>query len=108
VRLLTQPERQLIEFLLHQAEQRDVHDLSNALVHEMDDGGMGSLQFGASREGRLGHRVAEAEFVDDDGLPVFASLILDQSGSLYELDLWKVDFSPLKRIPEPSCFRTAS
>jgi hypothetical protein len=106
-RSLTQPERQLVEFLLRLAELTDIHDLNDALVHEMDDGDMGSLQFGESREGRLGHMVAEAQFADEDGLPVFASLVLDQSGSLYELDLWKVDFSPLKRIPEPSHFHAA-
>jgi len=108
VRPLTQSERQLVEFLLHLAEEKNIHDLNNTLVVEMDDSGMGSLQFGESREGRLGHRVAEAKFADDDGLPVFASLVLDQSGRLYELDLWKVDFSPLKRIPEPSHFQAAS
>jgi hypothetical protein len=102
MRPLTQPEHQLVEFLLRLTELKDVHDLNNALVQEMNDGGMGSLQLGESREGRLGHMVAEAQFTDGDGLPVFASLVLDQSGSLYELDLWKVDFSPLKRIPEPS------
>ena len=106
-RPLTRSERQLVEFLLRLAGQEGMHDLDNADVQAMDDSGMGSLQFGASREGRLGHMVAEAEFVDDDGLPVFASLVLDQSGSLYELDLWKVDFSPLKRIPEPSSLKAA-
>jgi hypothetical protein len=32
---------------------------------------------------------------------VLASVIVDQSGALYELDLWKVDSSPLKGIPNP-------
>ena len=106
-RPLTQPERQLVEFLLHLAEQADIHDLNSARVQDMNDGGMGSLRFGESRGGRLGHIVAEAEFVDEDGLPVFASLFLDQSNALYDLGLWKVDFSPLKRIPEPSQFKAA-
>lgn len=106
-RPLTQPERQLVEFLLHLAEGAGVHDLDATLIKEMDDGGMGSLQFGESRQDQLGHMVAEARFADDDGLPVFASLVLDQLGQWYELDLWKVDLSPLKRIPDPSNFQSA-
>jgi hypothetical protein len=33
-------------------------------------------------------------FKDIDGTPVSAALNVDQQGNLYELDIWKVDFSP--------------
>jgi hypothetical protein len=32
-------------------------------------------------------------------VPVSVALNLDEQGELYELDIWKMDFSPLQRIP---------
>lgn len=74
--------------------------LPTAEVEEMDDGGMGSLRFVSSKPNRrLGKVVAELLYHDEDEVPVLATLYLDTEGELYELDSWKVDFSPLKRIP---------
>jgi hypothetical protein len=77
--------------------------IEGAIVQDMNDGGMGSLRFwrkdGEKR--RFGGIPVEAHFRDEDGVLVLAAVIVDQSGALYELDLWKVDFSPLRRIPEP-------
>ena len=39
------------------------------------------------------------KFNDADGVPVSAALNLDQDHHLFELDVWKVDFSPLQRWP---------
>jgi hypothetical protein len=95
-RELTQAERELVTFLL--ASKNDTRAVIG-LVHAMDDGGMGSLLF-AGPKGRLyGGTLAEAEFHDDDGTPVIAAINLDKDGELFELDVWKVDFSPLIRIP---------
>ncbi|EIE01321.1 hypothetical protein LEP1GSC185_3526 [Leptospira licerasiae serovar Varillal str. VAR 010] len=44
--------------------------------------------------------IANTSFYDEDGTEVSATLNIDQYGDLYELDLWKVDFSRLKKIPE--------
>ncbi len=56
---------------------------------------MGSLAIGENYANRqLGAEVAEFMFKDIDGTPVSASLNVDQQGELYELDIWKVDFSP--------------
>jgi hypothetical protein len=72
----------------------------------MDDGGMGSLRLATDeglqqQPGRLtGRRAAELQFIDADGVPVLASLNLDQNGELLEIDIWKTDFSPLIRIPD--------
>jgi hypothetical protein len=79
--------------------------LDGLRVREMDDGGMGSLRFHPPRPGsddrRLGAQAAEIQFTDGDGTVVLASLNLDQDGEPYELDVWKTDFSPLIRIPDP-------
>ena len=66
---------------------------------------MGSLRLvvgGQARESQVfGRRAAEYEFLDTDGVPVIASLNLDQDGIPFELDVWKVDFSPTERLRRP-------
>jgi len=69
-------------------------DITQLLVNPVDDGGMGSLSIGENYDNRqLGEQVAEYMFKDLDGTPVSAALNVDESGELYELDIWKVDFS---------------
>ncbi len=68
------------------------------LVEPMDDGGMGSLRL-SSREFLLVRIAAELQFTDVDGVPVLASLFVDDDGTPLELDMWKVDFNPLIEIP---------
>ena len=87
-------------------EKAVVPQLEAALVQDMQDGGMGSIQFHrqTSDERRFGKEIAEGTFRDNDGVLVSVTLNLDQFGELFELDVWKVDFSPLVRYPEPSEF----
>lgn len=74
--------------------------IDQVLVEEMNDGGMGSLLFFSSKAGRvIGREVARREFVDEDGVPVVAILSLDNYGDLYELDVWKTNFSKLIKFP---------
>ena len=92
----------------HSRKSNEVlRSLSERLVEDMKDGGMGSVRFEDSynRERRLGKKIAEAEFRDQDGIPVSAVLNLDDKGQLFELDMWKVDFSALKRYPRPEELR---
>lgn len=65
----------------------------------MDDGGMGSLEFAGDEHRSLGSCVVEAEYLDRDGFPVSIALNSDTNGLLYELDMWKVDFTPLQEYP---------
>jgi hypothetical protein len=103
VRLLRDAEKALLTDLIvgtpHAA--RLLSFLSDALVEEMNDGGMGGLRFCASdaRSRRLGEQLVEREFIDSDGVPVMVAVNLDEHGNLYELDMWKVDFSPLEQFP---------
>ena len=53
----------------------------------------------------MGIQAVAGEFTDLDGVPVSVALNLDSEGKLYELDLWKVDFSALRRWPQPSAIR---
>ncbi len=68
----------------------------------MPDGGMGSVRFVQEPpEQRIfGEQIAEGLFHDADGVPVSVALNIDQFDDLFELDLWKVDFSPLIRYPD--------
>jgi hypothetical protein len=103
VRSLKDDERALLTVLIAgkpQAAQL-LGSLVGARVEEMNDGGMGSLRFCASdaRPRRLGAQLVEKEFIDSDGIPIMVAINLDEHGDLYELDIWKVDFSPLKQLP---------
>jgi hypothetical protein len=45
-------------------------------------------------------RLAELYFLDEDGILVSVSLNATSEGKPAEMDVWKVDFSPLKRWPK--------
>ena len=99
-------ERELVERML---TGRDVKPgieakLSSALVEDMQDGGMGSIRFLSSSHSvrHVGKAIAQAEYIDDDSVLVRIVINVDQENELYEVDFWKVDFSPLKRYPRVS------
>ncbi|MDQ2795429.1 MAG: hypothetical protein M3Y12_15685 [Bacteroidota bacterium] len=106
-RTLTAKEHFLVTLLLTDTSYADrlLPCLSEQRVTEMDDGGMGSVQFyppGLKAEHRFGDDVAEVWLKDEDGMPVLVTLLVDQHGQLYELDVWKVDFSPTVNLQIPS------
>lgn len=100
LRPLRAKEYSLIRALLGNVKDGEplLHQLEHAQVRDMNDGGMSSLEFAGGRR-PLGRLLVEAEYVDCDGVPVSIALNADQSGRLYELDMWKVDFAPLKKFP---------
>jgi len=102
-RLLRADEKALLAALISKAHGPEdlIKSLSDCRVEEMSDGGMGSLRFSPQdgRPRRLGERLLDAEFADVDGVPIMVRVNLDDCGELYELDIWKVDFSPVVRFP---------
>jgi len=76
--------------------------LVNSRVTDMQDGGMGSLQFGMREHRSVEKVVAEARYLDSDGVLVSIVINTDKEGKLFELDFWKVDFSSLRRYPTHS------
>lgn len=100
-RSLTIDEKDFLYEMLKMADAIDPYlDMLNEVnVQEMDDGGMGSLAFIFNEEystfSQFGCELIAVEFKDVDGVFVIATIYLDQFDRLYELDIWKVDFSPL-------------
>jgi hypothetical protein len=104
VRRLHANEKPLVAYLLNHAGINA--DVGSLQVKPMDDGGMGSLRFHSDTpNARFGKEVAGCRFDDSDGTEVWATLNLDQNGCLFELDVWKVDFSPLGKWPEENDIR---
>ena len=103
-RLLRPDEYRLLEALLAAAPGLSLQTLKSLRVQELNDSGMGSLRLlpeGLTTKQRVFGAVAsECTFVDADGVEVFATLYLDKDKQLFELDMWKTDFSPLISIPE--------
>ncbi|UPL50038.1 DUF6984 family protein [Hymenobacter sublimis] len=73
--------------------------LDELRVEDMNDGEMESLLFASSTTNRrYGGDIAQVQLQDEDGIPVMISLVIDQYDQLFELDVWKVDFSPTKNL----------
>lgn len=105
-RLIARAEALLIEALAALGEGIDLSGLARAEVAVMDDGGMGSLSIDPLTPRLHPLQVAAlAEANDEDGVLLSLCLLIDQERRPRELDIWKVDFSPLLRLPEPSNLR---
>lgn len=109
-RPLKREEKAVLDRLLEMVQdEASPQSQKEVLVEEMQDGGMGSLRFFAEpgRKRRMSRELVSAEFIDDDQIPVLLSVNLDEDGELFELDIWKVNFSPLKRYPRPEDLRVS-
>ncbi|MCL2037820.1 hypothetical protein FWG95_02340 [Candidatus Saccharibacteria bacterium] len=88
-----------------------IKSLDDCLVEDLKDGGMGSIRLHWEGDGErhYGLTLSEAEIIDSDGVPIKLYVDLDTDGKLYELDSWKVDFSPRISYPDAgSVVATAS
>jgi hypothetical protein len=96
-------ERRLLLELARIGRMADPEAWIDALkVREMKDGGMGSLEIEGPRPRPPSGVVvpkASVQFSDEDGVEVVATLNADETGVPTEIDIWKTDFSRLRRIP---------
>lgn len=104
IRKPTLQEENLIEHLIGKAAIIIPENWKEKMrVRQMDDGGMGSLCLypkGEINENRkFGKMVSEFQFTDNDGVEVLVLLNIDDRGQLFELDIWKTDFSQLLSFP---------
>lgn len=98
----TSDELRLIKFLVAESSVKLPNNWESQLtVKSMDDQGMGSLFLFQSNknERKFGEQISECTFIDNDGVKVIVSLNVDQYGELFELDIWKVDYTPLIKFP---------
>lgn len=102
-RPLRADEKAILAALLGSQAEVIEERLRGCAVEDMADGGMGSIRFLRSpgESSTFNTAVAEAEYVDADGVTVSIVANIDQRGNLFELDFWKVDFSPLREYPKP-------
>ena len=97
-------ELKLLKLLMDKANVDLYYYKNKILVQDMNDGGMGSLTlypdgiYIDKKKRKFGKCVSDHEYLDVDGVHVLASLYIDDSGKLYEIDSWKVDFTPLVKI----------
>lgn len=104
MRLPTEKEHKLIKELIFLSEKDYLYSqLENLMVAELEDGKMGSLSLmpkGIKNKGNKQIEIcSEKIFKDVDDVTVIASLYIDEIGNLYELDIWKVDYTPLISLP---------
>lgn len=103
-RKLKQEEIQLITYMIKSTKEgeRIVPKLPEINVEEMNDGGMGSLRVLVDGKDtrQTGGVLVDKDYYDEDGMLLIVSVILDTDDNFYELDIFKGDFSPLKKIPK--------
>lgn len=106
-RYLRDEEKNLLSSLL--STRNDFSLIEQQIAHgrvcDLCDGGMKSVQFWAPEKRSFGATLLEAEYLDADGVLLSIAINADSQGSLYEVDFWKVDFSPLKLYPQPKFVR---
>ena len=83
-------------------------DLDNLKVIDANDGGMGGVRFETDRSPKriFGSELARLGYIDADGIPVSVTLNSDLNGDLFEIDFWKVDFSPIITYPTSGQLQT--
>jgi hypothetical protein len=103
-RKITKDEKRLLSHLINKSAITLPQNWESQLkVQNLNDGNMGSLYLSLTpiekKEREYGKTVSECHFKDSDGVDVIVSLNLDKEGNLFELDVWKVNFTELKNIP---------
>jgi hypothetical protein len=88
-------EKALIEHLL----QHIPNGKRYAIPDEVEN--MGEYGVLLSKKGEHSLDLIEAEYIDEDRRSVLITLTANQHGELFELDIWKTDFNPLRRYPTP-------
>ena len=102
-RKLYKEEIDLIEYLAVKANyQLEKYWYDEYQAFPMDDGGMGSILLVAdnlsNQERFFKAQIADCILHDVDDVAIIISLNIDQNDCLFELDVWKVDYSPVKKI----------
>ena len=99
MRKLNENEKKLITLLLSKSNLtfNMPNDLSNMDVVDLDDGGMGSIEFFRKESDReFGTAILNAVAYDIDDRKIMIEISIDSENFLYQLDAFTEDFLPLK------------
>ncbi|NII52784.1 hypothetical protein [Luteibacter sp. SG786] len=102
MRTLTAEERSLLLYLMRKAGLQRPTDtwLDERRVEDLRGDGVRSgfvLNKHADRD--FDNLVSDVDFTDVDGIHVLASLFVDRNNNPYEVEIWKVDDTPLLVLP---------
>ena len=100
--LRTEEKELLLSVIQHLANSLDLlSEIDEVLVEDLSDGGMGSVRVirDNSYLKRKAMPYAQAMYIDEDSVLISVQINSDSFGRLYEIDIWKTDFSSVKRYP---------
>ena len=104
-RSLSANELELLKFMLSDKEHEHLlNGVSSLWVTELTDGNMGSIRFVSLLNERQASCLEKAEFRDVEGSNINVAINVDQTGKLYEIDIWKYDFTPVIEFPGKNTF----
>lgn len=104
-RALREEEKALVQHLITLIPGKEKTYEVPTAARELDDGGMGSITFDLARQRQYGRDLVQVKYTDTDDVDVIITLIADNEGDLYELELWKINFHGLKQYPSPDRVR---
>lgn len=97
-RYLSSDEKRLLSALLQRAGiTKSISWIDSIKIFPYDDGGMGSYYIIECQSLQI---ASDILFVDADGICVLATLYVDSNNEPCEVDMWKMDYSSLKQIPQ--------
>ena len=99
MRKLKEKEEKLIKFLLKEINYDFEVDSLNAIDMTNGMGSITLLNKSSKKDRVMSKVISEMTFIDEDNIPISVSLNIDTHGNLYELDIWKVDFTRFIRYP---------
>jgi hypothetical protein len=98
LRPIREDERALIKHLLSLVKGGSRYQIPEEVAN-LTEGGMGGIQL--ATRGEHTADIVEADYKDTDGRDVLITLTMNQYDELFDLDIWKADFSSLQRYPTP-------
>ncbi len=101
-RAIKEEELLLVDYLISVVDDKPDNIIVPTTVYIMNDSDMGSIRFVANEDDHIYQKdLINAEFIYVDGVPVFTLLNLNTADKSYEMDIFKGDFSSLKKFPKP-------
>ena len=101
VRHITMQIRQMVEILIKNSQSENKEYKFSDEIFYFEDGRMGSFGFVYESNEYIGSgkHISDIEFYDIDGILCVATMFAYDNNFVDSVDIWKVDFSPLIKIP---------